>query len=76
MASNSRRKLALRRVVANVAARDERTIARRHAELMRTPDGRFYIGSQWTPEQISEMKRPDGFITLDPVTLNIIQQFH
>lgn len=73
MASDSKRKLALRKVAANASARNGRTSARERAELKRTPEGRFFFGSQWTPEQLSEMERPDGLITLDPVILNRIK---
>jgi hypothetical protein len=68
--SRKAKSLSLRRISYKADARMRRKVAAREATLMATPEGRFFFGREWTPEQISEMRRPDGFITLPATEFN------
>jgi hypothetical protein len=74
--SRKAKSLSLRRISYKADARMRRKVAAREAALMATPEGRFFGGMEWTPEQIREMRRPDGFIKLPAIYFNRIGSAH
>jgi hypothetical protein len=74
--SRKAKSLSLRRARCKADARMRRKIEAREAALMATPEGRFFFGREWTPEQIREMRRPDGFIKLPATYFNRIGAAH